>query len=99
MILVVGTVELPSGGLEKLLPAAATVIGETRNEDGCIRYAYARDILNPDLMHVSEAWRDLDALIAHSKTEHMKIWGAAVGEVGVIKRDLKRYDTDEGIAI
>ena len=99
MILVVGTVELPEGGLEKLVPAASVMIAETLKEDGCIRYAYAQDVLDPSIMHVSEAWRDLDALTAHSKVDHMKAWAAAVGEVGVIKRDLKRYDTDEGTAI
>lgn len=96
MILVVGTVKLPDGGLEKLVPAAAVMIAETLKEDGCIRYAYAQDLVDPSIMHVSEAWRDLDALIAHSTVDHMNVWSAAVGEVGVLERNLKRYDTDEG---
>lgn len=99
MILLVGTVKLPEGGLKKLLSAAATMIEATRKEDGCIRYAYAQDVLDPSIMHVSEAWRDLDALIAHGQTAHMKVWSAAVAEVGVIERNLRRYETDEGIAL
>ncbi|GAA4644205.1 hypothetical protein GCM10023115_21650 [Pontixanthobacter gangjinensis] len=99
MILVAGTVKLPEDGLEKLIPAAAVMIAETLKEEGCIRYAYAQDILDPSIMHVSEAWRDLDALIAHSTAKHMKVWSAAVSEVGVLERDLKRYDTDEGTTI
>ena len=32
------------------------------NEDGCIDYAYAEDVLEPGLIRVSEVWRDQAAL-------------------------------------
>ena len=62
----------------------------------CIRYAFARDLVDPGVMHVSEAWRDRDALKAHGASAHMREWQAAIGSVGVSERDLKLYDTDEG---
>ncbi|WP_379549722.1 putative quinol monooxygenase [Qipengyuania sp. DGS5-3] len=96
MILVTGTVRLPEGGFDKLLPAAKIMMTETRQEDGCVTYAYARDLNDPDLMHVSETWRDREALTAHFETPHMKVWRAAIAEVGLISRDLKAYSADEG---
>jgi len=53
-------------------------------------------VLDPDLMHVSELWRDADALRAHGAAPHMKPWSAAMREGGVIERDLKMYEVGEG---
>ena len=99
MILVTGTVQLPEGGLEKLLPAAKTMMDKTRKEDGCISYAYSQDLVDPSLMHVAEAWRDREALAAHFETPHMAVWRAAIREVGLIDRNLKAHEADEGEVI
>ena len=96
MILVAGTVRVAEGGLDTVREAMEAVLAATRKEDGCIRYAYARDVLDPDLMHVSELWRDAEALRAHGAAPHMKRWGAAMRQVGVIERDLKMYEVGEG---
>ena len=99
MILVVGTVRAPAGKLDALKDAIATMIAETHKEDGCIRYAFAQDLLDPGLMHVSEAWRDREALAAHGKSAHMADWRAATAGVGMTERDIRLYETDEGIAL
>ncbi|MXO63613.1 putative quinol monooxygenase [Qipengyuania oceanensis] len=99
MILVVGTVRAPGGKLAELKGAIETMIAETLKEDGCIRYAFAQDLLDPDVMHVSEAWRDLDALKAHGKSAHMADWRTATADAGMTDRDIRMYTTDEGIAL
>lgn len=99
MILVVGTVTVPESAFDSALPAMKAMVEATRQEDGCIRYAFARDLTDPSVMHVSEAWRDRDALAAHGKTPHMDTWRAAIAGVGVIARDLRVYETDEGTPI
>lgn len=96
MIQVIGTVKLAPGAYAKLIPAAQTMIAETLKEDGCIRYAFSQDIVDPTIMHIAEAWRDVAALMVHGKAPHMAVWRAAVGEAGVEGRDLRMYDTDEG---
>ena len=96
MILVIGTVRVPEEAFESARPAMERMIAETRKEDGCIRYAFARDLVDPGLMHVSEAWRDRDALKAHGMSPHMREWQAAIGSFGVSERNLRLYDTDEG---
>ncbi|TNE31962.1 MAG: antibiotic biosynthesis monooxygenase [Alphaproteobacteria bacterium] len=99
MILVVGTVRIADGGFEQAREAMEKNILATRQEEGCIRYAYARDVLDPQIMHVSEAWRDMDALKLHFNAPHMAEWRSAIGEIGASERNLRIYDTDEGTPI
>jgi len=96
MILVVGTVRVPEGAFETAREAMERQIAATRAESGCIRYSYARDVLDPQVMHVSEAWRDRDALNAHFTAPHMAEWREAVAAVGFTERDLRIYETGEG---
>ena len=96
MILVVGTVRVPEDAFDRARDAMAQMVQATRREDGCIRYAYARDVLDPQVMHISEAWRDREALKAHFATPHMAKWRETVAAIGFTDRDLRIYDTDEG---
>ena len=96
MILVVGTVRVPEEAFGTARDAMHTMLAETRKEDGCIRYQFAQDVLDPQLLVISEAWRDRDALMAHGKAPHMAEWRKAMGAVGVIERDLRMHVTDEG---
>jgi quinol monooxygenase YgiN len=52
----------------------ASVIAATRAEDGCLAYAYSHDALDPEVIHVTEKWRDRAALDAHFQTPHMATW-------------------------
>ncbi len=96
MILVIGTVKFAPGGIARLADAARTMIAKTLQEDGCIRYTFAQDLTDPDVMVISEAWRDKPALMAHAATAHMAEWRTVCGEIGVVDRGLRLHDTDEG---
>jgi quinol monooxygenase YgiN len=96
MILVIGTVRVPESAFEREHAAMERMVSETRKEDGCIRYSYARDLLDPGLLHVSEAWRDRDALKAHFTSPHMAEWQKVVAGIGASDRDLRLYETDAG---
>jgi quinol monooxygenase YgiN len=99
MILVIGTVRVPEDAFETAKDAIEKMVAATRAEDGCIRYAFAQDVLDRGVMHVSEAWRDRDALMAHGRTPHMAEWRVAIGKGGASERNLRIYETDEGQAI
>lgn len=99
MIVIVGTVRIPDGALDRARPAMAAMLTASRAEDGCLAYSYAQDVLDPCVIHVSERWRDRAALDAHFRTPHMAAWRAAFGAIGVSDRDLKLFECDEGIAI
>ena len=74
----------------------AKMIAASRAEDGCLRYAYAVDVLDEGLIHVSEAWTDRTALAAHFQTAHLAEWRAQFGPLGISGRNLRLYDTNEG---
>lgn len=99
MILIAGTVRIPSDAVNAARPAMEKILLASRAEPGCIRYSYALDVLDDGLVHVSEAWTDREALAAHFQTPHMAEWRKALGEIGVSDRDLRLYETDEGTPI
>ena len=96
MILVLGTVQLEPDKLGAARPAMRTMVEASRAEPGCIAYAYAQDVLDPETIHVVEKWRDRDALKAHFATPHMAEWRGVMGALGLSGRDLRIFETDEG---
>lgn len=99
MIIVMGTVRVPVENIGAILPAMERVVSATRQEPGCISYAYAQDMLEPGLIHIAEKWRDRDALAAHFKAPHMAAWVAERADLGLYDRQIRCFETDEGEAL
>jgi quinol monooxygenase YgiN len=99
MILVMGSFRLPAANWEATLPMMAKVVAATEAEDGCILYAYSRNLIDPELVQVSEKWRDRAALDAHFQTSHMATWMAERAELGLTDRNIRVFETDEGVAV
>jgi len=96
MILIAGTVRILPEKIASARVAARRMIEATRREDGCERYAFAEDLLDPGLIHISELWRDQAALDAHFASPHMAVWRAAGSEIGLHDRNLRIYEVGEG---
>ncbi|HSQ95767.1 MAG TPA: putative quinol monooxygenase [Croceibacterium sp.] len=96
VIVLNGTVRMPEGALADLQVAARRMVAATLREPGCVRYAFAQDLLDRNLIHITEAWRDQAALDDHFATPHMVEWRAALAEIGMTDRSLRIYQTDEG---
>jgi quinol monooxygenase YgiN len=94
MIIVMGTARLGPGELDRLGDAMRAQIEATRAEAGCVHYSFARDVLDPDLLHVAERWRDQAAIDVHFKTPHMAAFQAALGAATVLSLSVKAYDAD-----
>ena len=99
MILVVGTFRLPPENLAAALPMAQRVVEATRAEDGCFAYSYAQDLFDPGLIHVSEKWRDREALAAHFKAPHMQTWMTERAALNLSDRNIRVFESDEGVAV
>jgi quinol monooxygenase YgiN len=99
MILVAGTFRMPPENVAIAVGMAKRVIEATRAEDGCIAYAYAQDLLDPGLIHVAEKWRDRSALDAHFKTAHMQAWITERAVLNLTERNIRIYESDDGIAV
>ena len=72
------------------------MVRASRAEDGCIDYAFASDLADPDTLILFERWRDQAALDAHGKSDHMAAFQEFMGANPPEASDLRIYDTDEG---
>jgi quinol monooxygenase YgiN len=96
VILVLGTIRIPTGSLDIVRPAMATMIDASRREDGCLAYTYSLDVLDNGLIHVVEKWRDRAALNAHFTTAHLMEWRQRFGQLGITDRNLRLFEITEG---
>ena len=95
MLLIQGWLKLATGEFDKVADEARAMVAATNAEDGCIHYSFARDIGDPDLIHIAERWRDADALGAHGKSAHMRTFNQAMGSVTREGADLWLYSAEE----
>ena len=91
MIVVTGTFRLPAERIEEALPAMERVIAASLEERGCLAYSYARDILDPSLIRVTEAWADGETLARHFETEHMQVWKREREALGMSDRAITMH--------
>ncbi|WP_036289357.1 putative quinol monooxygenase [Methylosinus sp. PW1] len=93
-ILIVGTIRIPPGALERARPAMAAMIHASRAEAGCLAYSYAEDVLEPGLIRVTEIWESRAALSAHFESAHLRRWRDSWEALGVHDRRLAAYEID-----
>lgn len=91
MILVEGWVRLAPGAIDQFLPAARAMISASRAEPGCLDYAYARDLLEPDTLRIAELWKDEAALAEHFRTPHMATFQAALATLAIEAASVQVY--------
>ena len=85
MTIIQGWLRLAEGEIEKLRSAAATMIHTTRTtEPGCIEYNFAVDLVEPNLIRISERWKDQAALDAHFASAHMAAFQKAMAGAKIL---------------
>jgi quinol monooxygenase YgiN len=94
MIIVEGWIRLAAGEAENLRAAARTAIETTRQETGCISYTCGHDMLEPDLLRVSEIWADEAAMNAHARAPHTAAFMKALRAAKVEGMSLKAYASE-----
>lgn len=94
MVIVMGKVRCASGEIDRMQAAMETQVRATRTEDGCELYAFSRDVLDPDVLHIAEKWRDRAALTAHFSTPHIAVFNAELAAAKVVSMSVKAYDAD-----
>ncbi len=93
MIVVEGHVRMAEAGdFDKVRAAAEAQIKASRAEGGCISYAYALDVLDPQVMQVIERWESWEALEAHFRMPHMDRWRSALAGVKFLEREIRAYE-------
>lgn len=96
MLIVLAEAKLGEGAIEAGRAAFTSMIEASRAEKGCLGYAYALDVLDPSIMHITEKWVDNAALAFHFQTPHMAAFQQALAELDVKITELAKYQADDG---
>ena len=95
LITIVEAVLASEDDLQRMLAAAQDQITTSREDDGCIKYTFARDVLDPLVLHIVEVWEDEPKLRVHMKSAHRARYLAAVAaaDVNMTSVDARMYET------
>ncbi|WP_281372448.1 putative quinol monooxygenase [Novosphingobium hassiacum] len=72
MIVLHVTLEFAPEDVDAYNTGLAELAALTHAEEGCIEYGFARDLLNPNLIQVTECWESKEALELHKQTDHFR---------------------------
>lgn len=92
MIVVSGLIEVASESLPAAVAAARAMAAATREEPGCLSYAFFTDIESPTRIRVFEEWENAEALERHFRAPHMATFREALAGVEIRSREVKRYE-------
>ncbi|MBY6014497.1 antibiotic biosynthesis monooxygenase [Qipengyuania gaetbuli] len=96
MIQINGTIKLGKPMDAATRKAMVEMVRASRAEDGCLDYAFAEDLADPDTLILFERWRDRDALAAHGQSAHMAEFRGVMAANPPVSREIRVYETDEG---
>ncbi len=91
MIIVQGHARFAPGSIAAHHATLAAMVTATRAEDGCELYAFAFDALDPDVMHITERWRDQAALDGHGASPHMAEFRKAMADIAPLELSVALY--------
>ena len=91
MIVVQVEVIVEPGSASKAVDAVKKMETATRQEAGCLKYAFAVDISDAGMIRVIERWESMDAIKAHMASPHMAAFGGVMGAIGITGVDVKKY--------
>ena len=92
MVIVMGTIRFVDGEFDRLMPEMIEQVAITRSEDGCELYAFARDILDPEMLHIAERWRDQTALETHFTAPNTIAFSAALATAQIESINVNAYN-------
>ena len=78
MIVVQVEVIVEPGSADKVRDAVKKMEQATRQEAGCLKYAFSVDISDPGMVRVTERWATIHAIKAHLASPHMAEFNKAV---------------------
>lgn len=92
MFVVEGWVRLAPEDIARFTPAAIEMMRASRDEPGCIDYAFSVEVGEPGLLRVVEKWKDQAALDYHFTTPHMAAFQRALGGFALTSANVVAYE-------
>jgi quinol monooxygenase YgiN len=87
------------GSASKVVEAVKKMETATRQEPGCLKYAFAVDISDPGMVRVIERWESMDAIKAHLVSPHMAEFNMAVAALQPKGLDIKAFEVAREVAL
>jgi quinol monooxygenase YgiN len=99
MVIVIARFRPRPDRLDDFLVVLRDVQAASREDDGCLNYGYHREV-GDDLSFIAvEEWRDMDALAAHLRTDHVARLIAALPEHSSEPPELKTHVVADTVAL
>lgn len=92
MILVIGHLKIAPEKIAGIRKPLQTMIAATRQEAGCLLYAFAEDVSEPGVLRIVERWENWETLAAHGAAPHMATWRAALEGIEIVSREVIAYE-------
>jgi len=96
MLIVLAKAQVGDSAMEAAKAAIADMVAASNAEEGCIAYAFTQDVLQPNILHIVEKWKDEGALATHFATPHMAAFGAAIAGLDFKVIEALKFPTDDG---
>ncbi|MCR9103911.1 MAG: antibiotic biosynthesis monooxygenase [Gammaproteobacteria bacterium] len=93
-VIIAGTLHLPEGDRETALQETASLVVETRDQQGCEHYVWSADPTSATRVYVFEKWSSVEALAAHLAGPYYQNMLASLGKYGIADADVAKYRID-----
>tara|TARA_B100001029_G_C14864937_1_gene341171 strand:- start:194 stop:502 length:309 start_codon:yes stop_codon:yes gene_type:complete len=77
------------------LEAAKLIIPVTRQEDGCVHYGIAMDLIEDHVVWFTEEWESEEHLMVHLGQPHVSDFIAKATELQILDAEVKKYTVSE----
>lgn len=91
-IVVTGYLKIAAEDRDAFVKLLQPHVQRTRKKAGCIAYAFAADVLDPGIIRLSEAWRDLKSLEAHLADDEFQAVQQETVKLRILERNVQRYE-------
>jgi quinol monooxygenase YgiN len=92
MLSISARIELATDDVATYIAGARKILEPTRAETGCELYAIAVDIVEPNVIWISEQWNTEKDLFAHLDTPHIVEFLAVCATVTITDMQVIRYE-------
>ncbi|MCU1623562.1 MAG: antibiotic biosynthesis monooxygenase [Frankiales bacterium] len=93
MLVVIATLAGKPERRQDIVGALAKAAAASRGDAGCLSYAFAQDVEDPDRFVSVETWEDKASLDAHFTQPHLAELFGALGDALAGPADIKTYET------
>lgn len=92
MLIVAVHATVESDAVEKVRAVLSTMEQRSRDEAGCLDYAFSLEINDSSRLRVFERWESMEALESHFATPHMAAFIEAIATLSPKDLDIKCYE-------